>query len=207
MEIQFDDEAPKGKTPGTRVYAPTDAASREAAPRKRRASAAPETETVIDDDGFRIRVPKDEVKPASRIGMIFCAFLLAGMILFMLTGYERIARAYADINTLTDEIELTELRIAELDVSIECAVTITQAQDAAKNAGMTYPTQSQYVRIGSAIPVTSGSLAGSAPTDGAGDTGTGDAGAGDTGAVAPDDTNENVTTDANGLPVETEGNN
>lgn len=198
MEIQFDDEPQKGKTPGTRVYAPTAAASADAAPRKRRAAPIPEAETVIDDDGFRIRVPKDEVRPASRIGMIFCAFLLAGMILFMLTGYERIARAYADINALNDQIELTELRIAELDVSIECAVTIAQAQEAAQQAGMTYPTQSQYVRIGSAIPVTSASLAGSAPADGA-DTAQG-------GAAALDDPEDGVTTDDNGLPVETQTN-
>lgn len=198
MEIQFDDEPKTAKTPGTRVYAPANA-DRAHAPRKRRAATEPEVETVVDDDGFRIRVLKDEIKPGSRIGMIFCAFLLAGMILFMLTGYERIARAYADINTLNDAIELTELRIAELDVSIECAVTITQAQEAARNAGMTYPTQSQYVRIGSAIPVTSASLAGSAPADAAQ---AGAAGA----APAEGDTDEPVTTDDNGLPVETESN-
>ena len=165
MEIQFDDEPKKGRKPGTRVYAPTDAASGAPSQRKRRAAAAPEMETVVDEDGFRIRVPKDEIKAGSRIGLIFCAFLLAGMVLFILTGYERISRAYADINTLSNEIELTELRIAELDVSIECAVTITQAQEAAKNAGMQYPTQSQYVRIGSAIPLT-GISAGSAPAEG-----------------------------------------
>ena len=198
MEIQFDDEPKKGRTPGTRVYAPADAASGEPTRRKRRTAAAPEVETVVDEDGFRIRVPTDEIRPASRIGLIICAFVLAGMILFMLTGYEKISRAYADINTLTDEIELTELRIAELDVSIECAVTIAQAQEAAQNAGMTYPTQSQYVRIGSAIPTASASLAGSAPADGAGAANTADAANGD--ATQPED---DVTFDPNGLPVET----
>lgn len=193
MEIQFDDEPKKGRKPGTRVYAPTDAEAGEATPRKRRAAAAPEPEVIIDDDGFRIRVPSDEIRPASRIGLIFCAFLLAGMILFMLTGYEKIARAHADINTLSDAIELTQLRIAELDVSIECAVTISQAQEAAQNAGMTYPTQSQYKRIGDVIPVTSAALAGSAPADGG------------QGTALPDDAEEPVSTDENGLPVETEG--
>lgn len=195
MEIQFNGDAPKGKTPGTRVYAPA-GADREPTPRKRRAAAEPEVITVTDEDGFKIRVPKDEIKPASRIGLIFCAFLLAGMILFMLTGYEKISRAYADINTLNNEIELAELRIAELDVSIECAVTITQAQEAAQKAGMNYPTQTQYIRIGSAIPVTSASLAGSAPADGA------DAANAD--GANTGDGEDDVILDENGLPTETE---
>ena len=94
------------------------------------------------------------------------------MLLFTLSGYERIARAHADINLLNEEIDVTELRILALDVAIECAVTIQDAQAAANTYGMQYPTQDQYVRIGDSLPI-SGSAptvssaipAGSAPTD------------------------------------------
>ncbi len=132
------------------MYAPTKRSAEEQRARKRK-----EEETIVDDDGFRIRVPKDEIKPASRFGMILCGFLFAGMVLFVLAGYERITRAYADINIINDDIEQTNLRIVELDVQIECAVTIQQAQEAAKRFGMRYPEQSQYVKVGDQIPVSS----------------------------------------------------
>ena len=66
-----------------------------------------------------------------RIGLIISGFLFAGMVLFTLSGYERISRAYADINALNSEIDSTSLRINELDVQIECAVTIQDAQQVA----------------------------------------------------------------------------
>ena len=74
------------------------------------------------------------------------------MVLFTLSGYERISRAYADINALNKEIELTELRINELEVQIECAVTIQDAQKVAEAYGMRYPENDQYVRIGDPLP-------------------------------------------------------
>ena len=87
-----------------------------------------------------------------RIGLIISGFLLAGMVLFTLSGYERISRAYADINALNSEIDLTDLRINELEVQIECAVTIQDAQEIAEAYGMRYPDKNQYVRIGDALP-------------------------------------------------------
>ena len=92
---------------------------------------------------------------------MFSGFLFAGMVLFTLTGYERISRAYADINTINNAIEQSKLRIKALDVQIECAVTIQDAQTAAEAYGMCYPAQSQHVRIGSPIRI-----AGTAPLDG-----------------------------------------
>ena len=74
------------------------------------------------------------------------------MVLFTLSGYERISRAYADINALNDECDTTDLRINELNVQIECAVTIQDAQKVAEEYGMKYPDQSQYVRIGDPLP-------------------------------------------------------
>lgn len=114
-----------------------------------------------------VRVEKPQMTPLGRIGLIISGFLFAGMVLFTLSGYERIARAYADINALNNEIDSTNLRINELDVQIECAVTIQDAQKAAESYGMRYPEKSQYVRIGDPLPfdntVTSPTQA---PTDG-----------------------------------------
>jgi hypothetical protein len=87
-----------------------------------------------------------------RFGLIVSGFLFAGMVLFTLSGYERISRAYADINVLRTEIESTNLRIRELDVQIECAVTIQDAQKIAEAYGMKYPEKNQYVRIGDPLP-------------------------------------------------------
>ena len=99
-----------------------------------------------------VRVDKPEMTSLGRIGIIISGFLFAGMVLFTLSGYERISRAYADINALNNESDLTDLRINELEVQIECAVTIQDAQQVAEAYGMKYPEQGQYVRIGDALP-------------------------------------------------------
>ena len=169
MEIEFDERPKNGKPPKTRLYTPgkePDATGRikTSASRDRY-----QEEGFDDEEGFHIRVKSEEMTPLARIGLIFSGFLLAGMILFTLTGYERISRAYADINALNDEIELTNLRIVELDVKIECAVTIQDAQAWAEQHNMRYPEQAQYLKIGDYIPIT-GTLGGT--TDTAGATGT-----------------------------------
>ncbi|HWQ98188.1 MAG TPA: hypothetical protein VN538_08895 [Clostridia bacterium] len=99
-----------------------------------------------------VRVEKPEMTSLGRIGLIISGFIFAGMVLFTLSGYERISRAYADINALNSEIDLTDLRINELDVQIECAVTIQDAQEVAEAYGMKYPDRDQYVRIGDRLP-------------------------------------------------------
>jgi len=99
-----------------------------------------------------VRVDKPEMTSLGRVGLIISGFIFAGMVLFTLSGYERISRAYADINALNNEISLTDLRINELSVQIECAVTIQDAQEVAEAYGMQYPVQGQYVRIGDRLP-------------------------------------------------------
>lgn len=99
-----------------------------------------------------VRVDKPETTSLGRIGLIISSFIFAGMVLFTLAGYERISRAYADINALNNEITLTDLRINELDVQIECAVTIQEAQEIAQAYGMQYPEKDQYVRVGDRLP-------------------------------------------------------
>lgn len=99
-----------------------------------------------------VRVDKPEMTSLGRVGLIISSFIFAAMVLFTLSGYERISRAYADINALNNEIDLTDLRINELAVQIECAVTIQEAQKVAEAYGMKYPDRDQYVRIGDRLP-------------------------------------------------------
>lgn len=164
MDIRFDGEPKKGQTPTTRLNLPnqeeTESDSSRAGTRRRR-----ERHVSGDAQEPHVRVEKPELNPLARIGLILCGFIFAGMVLFTLTGYERITRAYADINSLNSEIEETSLRINELDVQIECAVTIQDAQAVAEAYGMQYPEQSQYVKIGDALPFSGSTLSSGTQTD------------------------------------------
>lgn len=94
-----------------------------------------------------------EMSTTERVAIIVCTFIFAAMIVFVLSGYERITRAYTDINTLNNSIDSVNLHISELNVAIECAVTIEDAEAAAQAAGMTYPSQDQIRSSGESIPV------------------------------------------------------
>lgn len=157
MEFSFSDEPKKGSAPATKMYAPKKRSAQKSGDGS--GTKAQEAGAVVSS-GAHTKRGRRAMSTGSRIGVMFSGFLFAGMLLFTLTGYERISRAYADVNTINREIELTQLRIKALDVQIECAVTIQDAQDTAERYGMRYPTQSQYVKIGSAIPVF-----GQAPSD------------------------------------------
>ena len=152
MDIRFEDDRKKGRSPTTRLYMPTkeeqdayEARAAETRSTRPRSGAKSARESGV-------RVKKQETSMLGRVGLIISGFLFAGMVLFTLSGYERISRAYADINALNDEIDTTDLRINELEVQIECAVTIQDAQQVAEAYGMRYPEKSQYVRIGDALP-------------------------------------------------------
>ena len=152
MDIRFEDDRKKGRSPTTRLYLPS---KEEQDAYEARAA---ETRTTRPQSGAKraresgVRVNKPESSSLGRIGLIISGFLFAGMVLFTLSGYERISRAYADINALNTESDLTDLRINELEVQIECAVTIQDAQKVAEAYGMRYPEKKQYVRIGDALP-------------------------------------------------------
>lgn len=153
MEIQFDNEPKKGSKNATKMYAPTHGRKKvtfQPADERQTRSARAEEADVAFEPG---RSAKNELKPLTRFALIVCSFLFAGMILFVLAGYERISRAYQEINTINSSIDETELNINALDVAIECAVTIEQAQTWAKAHNMQYPLQSQYVASGSSIPI------------------------------------------------------
>jgi hypothetical protein len=147
LDIRFEDDRKKGRSPTTRLNMPSKVEQAEATARTARVRTS--GRTAVEPG---VRVEKAGITSLGRIGLIISGFLLSGMVLFTLAGYERISRAYADINSLNSEIELTELRINELDVQIECAVTIQDAQKVAEAYGMQYPEKSQYVKIGDALP-------------------------------------------------------
>ena len=154
MDIRFEDDRKKGRSPTTRLYLPAEEV--EKAQQAQQSQAQTKRNPGARSGGKAapsgIRVEKPEMTSLGRIGLLISGFLFAGMVLFTLSGYERISRAYADINALNKEIELTELRINELEVQIECAVTIQDAQTAAESYGMRYPDKGQYVRIGDPLP-------------------------------------------------------
>ncbi len=151
LDIRFDEASKKGKSPTTRLYTPKKDPDAEDTLRKPRAGS-----TRKKPDEPHVRVDKPEMTVLGRFGLILSGFILSGMILFTLAGYERISRAYADINALNSEIDSTSLRINELDVQIECAVTIQDAQAIAEAYGMRYPEKSQYVKIGDPLPFSGG---------------------------------------------------
>lgn len=161
MDIRFDEEPKKGQSPTTRLNLPNkeEAEEADARPRSRSRSKSASRRERERAEEPHVRVEKPELNPLARIGLIFCGFIFAGMVLFTLSGYERISRAYADINSLNDEIDETNLRINELNVQIECAVTIQDAQAVAEEYGMQYPQQDQYVKIGDSLPFSGSDLA------------------------------------------------
>ena len=160
LDIRFDEASKKGKSPTTRLYTQNKNGEAEETARTARMKTNRRT-----PDEPHVRVDKPEMTVLGRVGLIISGFVLSGMILFTLAGYERISRAYADINALNTEIDSTDLRINELDVQIECAVTIQDAQKIAEAYGMRYPEKSQYVRIGDPLPFSGGAPAATPQTD------------------------------------------
>ena len=154
MDIRFEDDRKKGRSPTTRLYLPAEEVEKAQQAQQSQAQMKrnPRARSGGKAAPSGIRVEKPEMTSLGRIGLLISGFLFAGMVLFTLSGYERISRAYADINALNKEIELTELRINELEVQIECAVTIQDAQKVAEEYGMRYPEKGQYVRIGDPLP-------------------------------------------------------
>lgn len=159
--------AKSAKVAKTKMYAPTG----EQKAYKYKPTGGSRKKEAASLEGRRERTVA-EVTQLGKLGMVFCAFIFAGMVLFILMGYEKIARAYSDINTLNNSIDQSKLHIKELDVAIECAVTIDQAQQAAQKFNMQYPTKSQYQLEGGTIAITATTPTGDGTGDG--DTATGD---------------------------------
>ncbi|MDR1619946.1 MAG: hypothetical protein LBS18_04715 [Clostridiales bacterium] len=86
-----------------------------------------------------------------RITLVVCmlAVTLGGAA--VIYRYYEINRQYAAVNELGNKIKSSETKIDELNVLLECAVTIQDAQAAAERFHMTYPSATQMVRVGDAL--------------------------------------------------------
>ena len=181
MEIQFDKKSGGRKKNDTRMYAPSQGRKRVTfGPADAQTRRQNGDDRQTDESTLRSGRQEGETRGITRFGLVLCTFAFAGMLLFMLSGYEKITRAYQEINNINSQIEEAELTINALEVAIECAVTIDQAQEWAKAHNMQYPLQSQYVASGSAIPVSGApadtpGTAGSAPEAGSADAGASEA--------------------------------
>ena len=142
------------KEPGTKLYTPR---RDETAYAYDPETGKKRTEPVYTSAPIETK-PKAELKLGSRVALIVCAFIFAAMLLFTLSGYEKISRAYSSINTLEDDIDEIKLRINALEAEIECAVTIDDATAYALSHGMQYPLRSQYKHIdgSDSLAITSG---------------------------------------------------
>lgn len=137
--------AVSAKQPGTKLYRPHIDESAYAYDPE---TGEKRTEPVFTSAPMETKT-RSELRPAARVTLIICAFIFAGMLLFTLSGYEKIARTYSSINELEDSIDDIKLRINALEAEIECAVTIEQATAYATSHGMQYPLRTQYKYIGS----------------------------------------------------------
>ena len=159
MEVGKRNRSAQVRAASTRVYAPklgaTAYAYAQPAP-----APAPERPKQAPNHTPRPAVktgPKAKKTPLTlgfKVASVLCVLLMGVSALTVIAGYENIASEYALVNTLKGDIKDAELRLAELNVDLECAVCIEQAKEAAVRLGMTYPTASQYVRAGEALPVT-----------------------------------------------------
>ena len=99
---------------------------------------------------------RQEMSLGCRWALLCSILLLAGASVAVVFRYADIATQYAQVNQLKSDIESAKLRVRELNVALECSVSIQDAQDAAKRFHMTYPTASQYVRAGDALVLDQG---------------------------------------------------
>lgn len=142
--------------PDQRVYAPTrgSAAYAYAEPAESPYPyAPPAAEPQQKPAAAPARKPK--VKPLSlggRLLIVISILMVTGASLTMVARYAMIAQQYGLVNELKDDIEDSELRLAQLNVALECAVSLDDAKAAAERMGMTYPTAAQYVAVGEPLP-------------------------------------------------------
>jgi hypothetical protein len=108
LDIRFDEER-KRTIATTRLILPNMMGGERTPVRQRSRS---KSASRANASGGRTHVRVEKPGAESLAGSAdFCGFIFAGMVLFTLSGYERNSRAYADINSLNDEIDENQLRI------------------------------------------------------------------------------------------------
>lgn len=151
MEVANKRQSQSAYSSATRTYSPTKGSSAYAYAQE---AAAPQPKRQPPQPTPQPK-PRSKARPELSAGckwaLLCSVLLLAAASLAVVFRYADIASQYAVVNQLRSDIESAELRVRELNVKLECAVSIQDAQDAAARFGMTYPTASQYVRAGDTL--------------------------------------------------------
>lgn len=100
----------------------------------------------------RRRAVKARLSTGCRVSLFAGMLVLSAALLLLLYRYNFITEQYAAVNRLNTSISEAQRRVRALNVTLECAVSIQDAQDAAQSWGMTYPNADQYVRAGDRLP-------------------------------------------------------
>lgn len=140
----------------TRVYSPTRGSSAYAyAPAEAeewQQEEAPSRQTQQrprQQDGVQQRPqPREELSSGTKVAMVLAIMVFAAALLAVIGRYNSISREYLEVNALNRSIEEAQLRISQLNVELQCAVNIQEAQEAANRMGLTYPDAGQLVRAG-----------------------------------------------------------
>lgn len=98
--------------------------------------------------GYRVKPqPKSRLSFLQKLLVITCILTAAAALLFLLVRYERISDEYAVVNSLKNDIEEKKRELDTLSVTLECSVSLEEAKEAARRAGMNYPTVEQIVKL------------------------------------------------------------
>lgn len=165
MEVKGNAGSQTAYTTITRVYSPTrgssafayaQTAQAEAMPqpqRQPRGKPAPQQKPTPKVTQSPRQRTHTQLSAGTRVSIVFCILILSVASLFTIFRYHTISQQWAVVNNLSASIETAQLRIAELNVlvSLECAVDIQKAREAAARFGITYPEARQYVRAGDAL--------------------------------------------------------
>ena len=133
-----------------RVYAPSHgnlAVETEALPYTRVAEPLPKTEPrrrpyLVPQPQHKRHTLADtlrEYKVLPKVGAFACVVAMALALIVMLSGYNTIAAAQKEINSLTKRVSEMESLVEKANVDYLFSIDINSAHDAARAAGMSYP--------------------------------------------------------------------
>ncbi|MEL7609005.1 MAG: hypothetical protein AAGU74_05825 [Bacillota bacterium] len=103
--------------------------------------------------GYRVRPDaQSAISPLRKAAMIFGIMGVSAALLLVLARYARISDEYSVVNDLKSQIAEQDRNIETLNVALEFAMTIQEADAAAKESGMNYPSADQIVKPGELTP-------------------------------------------------------
>lgn len=136
-----------------RVYAPSRgnlALAPEAAPRTRVAAEpvkkprrSPAPKQAVPEAKVRRRTLAETMrayKVLPKFAAVLCVGIATSAMLFVIMRYSRISSAYNEVNELSSQIENMEKAVEKANVDYLFSIDIDAAHDAARAAGMVYPT-------------------------------------------------------------------